>query len=154
MAIKSCKKNKVKTCSIVNVIESTIARNSDWVLPIHAGIEIGVSSTKAIQGQLTVLYILCLKLAFVRKDIDENIYIKNISNLKKLPEAIDNCLKNEDAQNQILNERIEAQKKYKIQSTPTIFINDKIFDKISRKNKDKNLITSNEIKMNEFKIIS
>ena len=33
------------------------------------------------------------KIAFVRKDIDENIYIKNISNLKKLPEAIDNCLK-------------------------------------------------------------
>ena len=41
---------------------------------------------------------------------------------------IDNCLKNEDAQNQILNERIEAQKKYKIQSTPTIFINDKKYD--------------------------
>ena len=41
---------------------------------------------------------------------------------------IDNCLKNEDAQNQILNERIEAQKKYKIQSTPTIFINDKKYE--------------------------
>ncbi len=41
---------------------------------------------------------------------------------------IDDCLKNEDAQNQILNERIEAQKKYKIQSTPTIFINDKKYE--------------------------
>ena len=41
---------------------------------------------------------------------------------------IDNCLKNEDTQNQILNERIEAQKKYKIQSTPTIFINDKKYE--------------------------
>ena len=38
---------------------------------------------------------------------------------------IDNCLKNEDTQNQILNERIEAQKKYKIESTPTIYINKK-----------------------------
>ena len=82
-ALDICKKNNVKTCSIVNVIESTIARNSDWVLPIHAGIEIGVASTKAFLGQLTVLYILCLKLAFVRKDIDEKTYIKNISNLKK-----------------------------------------------------------------------
>ena len=36
-ALDICKKNKVKTCSIVNVVESTIARNSDWVLPIHAG---------------------------------------------------------------------------------------------------------------------
>ena len=81
-ALDICKKNNVKTCSIVNVIESTIARNSDWVLPIHAGIEIGVASTKAFLGQLTVLYILCLKIAFMRKDIDENIYVKNISNLK------------------------------------------------------------------------
>ena len=38
---------------------------------------------------------------------------------------MDSCLKNESVQDQILNERIEAQKKYKIQSTPTIFINEK-----------------------------
>ena len=38
---------------------------------------------------------------------------------------MDECLKDESAQDQILNERIEAQKKYKIESTPTIFINDK-----------------------------
>ena len=94
-ALDVCKKNNVKTCSIVNVVESTIARNSDWVLPIHAGIEIGVASTKAFLGQLTVLYILCLKLAIVRKDIDENSYVKNISNLKKLPDAIKKCIKSE-----------------------------------------------------------
>ena len=39
--------------------------------------------------------------------------------------TMDSCLKNESAQDQILNERIEAQKKYKIQSTPTIYINKK-----------------------------
>ena len=60
-ALDICKKNKVKTCSIVNVVESSIARLSDWVLPIHAGPEIGVASTKAFLGQLIVLYILCLK---------------------------------------------------------------------------------------------
>ena len=38
---------------------------------------------------------------------------------------MDDCLKNETAQDQILNERIEAQKQYKIQSTPTIYINKK-----------------------------
>ena len=91
-ALDLCKKNNVKTCSIVNVIESTIARNSDWVLPIHAGTEIGVASTKAFLGQLTVLYILCLKLAIVRKDIDKRKYEKNINNLKKLPEAIKECI--------------------------------------------------------------
>ena len=87
-ALDICKKNKVKTCSIVNVIESTIARNSDWVLPIHAGTEIGVASTKAFLGQLIVLYILCLKFASVRKDINQSAYEKNITNLKQLPDAI------------------------------------------------------------------
>ena len=41
---------------------------------------------------------------------------------------MDECLKNEKVQDQILNERIEAQKKYKIQSTPTIFINEKQYE--------------------------
>tara|TARA_Y100000389_G_scaffold123071_1_gene120358 strand:+ start:750 stop:2567 length:1818 start_codon:yes stop_codon:yes gene_type:complete len=95
-ALDLCKKNNVKICSIVNVIESTIARNSDWVLPIHAGTEIGVASTKAFLGQLTVLYILCLKLAFIRKDINEKTYENNINNLKKLPEAIRETINNEN----------------------------------------------------------
>ena len=40
-------------------------------------------------------------------------------------EKMDSCLKNDKSQDEILNQRIEAQKKYKIQSTPTIFINEK-----------------------------
>ena len=107
-ALDICKKNNVKTCSIVNVIESTIARNSDWVLPIYAGTEIGVASTKAFLGQLTVLYILCLKLAFERKDIDVNTYTKNIINLKKLPEAIKKCINNENSVQLMAKEFISA----------------------------------------------
>ena len=41
---------------------------------------------------------------------------------------MDLCLKDENVQDQILNERIEAQKKYKIQSTPTIYINEKQYE--------------------------
>jgi protein-disulfide isomerase len=41
---------------------------------------------------------------------------------------MDNCLKDEGVQDQILNERIEAQKKYKIKSTPTIYINEKKYE--------------------------
>tara|TARA_Y100000817_G_scaffold309673_1_gene299173 strand:- start:398 stop:2215 length:1818 start_codon:yes stop_codon:yes gene_type:complete len=91
-ALDICKRNKVKTCSVVNVVESTIARNSDWVLPIHAGPEIGVASTKAFLGQLIVLYILCLKISSVRGDIDKRVYNKNIENLRKLPDAIKKTL--------------------------------------------------------------
>ena len=42
---------------------------------------------------------------------------------------MDNCLKNNLVQDEILEQRIEAQKKYKIESTPTIFINEKIYTK-------------------------
>jgi len=95
-ALDLCKKNGVKTCSIVNVVESSIARNSDWVLPIHAGPEIGVASTKAFIGQMLLLYMLCLKIAALRNDIDSQDYQKKIKNLKKLPEILEQCLRSED----------------------------------------------------------
>ncbi len=96
-ALEICKKNKVKTCSIVNVVESTIARNSDWVLPIHAGPEIGVASTKAFLGQLIVLYILSLKFSFLRGEIEKKIYNKKIEKLKKIPDAIKKTLEQENS---------------------------------------------------------
>ena len=107
-ALDICKQNKVKTCSIVNVVESTIARNSDWVLPIHAGPEIGVASTKAFLGQLLVLFILSLKLAKIRKDINENIYEDNIKNLKQIPEAIKESLNSENEVQLIAKEFLNA----------------------------------------------
>ena len=91
-ALDICKKNNVKTCSIINAVESSIARNSDWTLPIHAGPEIGVASTKAFLGQMIVLYILCLKISKVRKDISEKDYEISIKNLNNLPEAIKKSL--------------------------------------------------------------
>ena len=74
------KKNKVKTCAIVNVVESSIARESKFVLPIHCGPEIGVASTKAFLGQMLVIYILSLKIAKMRKEIDKKIYQEKINN--------------------------------------------------------------------------
>ena len=107
-ALDICKKNKVKTCSIVNVVESTIARNSDWVLPIHAGPEIGVASTKAFLGQLIVLYILSLKLSIVRGDVDKKTYDKNVENLQKLPDSIKNTLKLESEIQLMAKEFLDA----------------------------------------------
>ena len=107
-ALDICKKNKVKTCSIVNSVESTIARNSDWVLPIHAGPEIGVASTKAFLGQMLVLFILSLKIAKVRNDIDKKDYEKYIKNLELLPEAIRKSLKIENSIQVMAKEFIDA----------------------------------------------
>ncbi len=107
-ALDICKKNNMKTCSIVNAVESTIARNSDWVLPIHAGPEIGVASTKAFLGQMIVLFILSLKLAKIRKDIDLPSYDKHIKNLKVLPIAIEKCLKTENKVQSMAKEFLDA----------------------------------------------
>ena len=95
-ALNLCKKNNVKTCSIINVVESSIARTSDFVLPIHAGPEIGVASTKAFIGQMLVLYILAIKIAEVRKEISKTDYEKKIDNLKNLPDAIKKTLNTQD----------------------------------------------------------
>ena len=62
-------------------------------MPIHAGPEIGVASTKAFIGQMLVLYLLVLKMSEVRKEISKIDYVKKISELKKLPSLIKNVLK-------------------------------------------------------------
>ena len=95
-ALDLCKKNGIKTCSIVNVVESSIARNSDWVLPIHAGPEIGVASTKAFIGQMLVLYILAIKISEIRKEITKSDYANKIIELRKLPDLIKKTLQCQD----------------------------------------------------------
>ena len=95
-ALDLCNKNKVKTCSIVNVVESSIARDSKFVMPIHCGPEVGVASTKAFLGQMLVLYILCLKLAKDRKEIDKKILSSKIKSLLDLSKNVKKTLLTED----------------------------------------------------------
>ena len=80
-ALDICKKNRMKTCSIVNVVESSIARDSNLVLPIHCGPEIGVASTKAFLGQMLVSYLLCLKISYEQKILNKKQYSKKIKDL-------------------------------------------------------------------------
>ena len=107
-ALELCKKNKVKTCSIVNVVESSIARSSDFVLPIHAGPEIGVASTKAFLGQLLVLYILAIKISETRNEINKKDYEDKIKDLLKLPDLIKETLKCDDRIQIIAKEFLKA----------------------------------------------
>ncbi|MDB2485706.1 glutamine--fructose-6-phosphate transaminase (isomerizing) [Pelagibacteraceae bacterium] len=95
-ALDLCNKNNMKTCSVVNVIESSIARDSNFVLPIHCGPEIGVASTKAFMGQMLVLYILVLKLGILRKDLDKDLYLNKIKDLKSLPKLVEQTLLTEN----------------------------------------------------------
>ena len=91
-ALDLCNKNNMKTCAVVNVIESSIARDSNFVLPIHCGPEIGVASTKAFLGQILVLYILALKIGSLSNQIDKKNYQEKIKDLKNLPSLIEKTL--------------------------------------------------------------
>ena len=91
-ALDLCKQNNMKTCAVVNVIESSIARDSEFVLPIHCGTEIGVASTKAFLGQILILYILALKLGLLRKDIENKVFSSKLKDLKELPKLVEETL--------------------------------------------------------------
>ncbi|MDP1670811.1 MAG: glutamine--fructose-6-phosphate transaminase (isomerizing), partial [Alphaproteobacteria bacterium] len=69
-ALRYCRAQGQIIASVVNVAESTIARESDVVFPTHAGPEIGVASTKAFTCQLTALACLAIGLARARGSID------------------------------------------------------------------------------------
>ena len=107
-ALDLCNKNKMKTCSVVNVIESSIARDSKFVLPIHCGPEIGVASTKAFLWQMLVLYILCLKLAQKRKDISKKDYLKKIKKLFNLAKLVKHSLETENKIQSICSSFVDA----------------------------------------------
>ncbi|WP_424991262.1 glutamine--fructose-6-phosphate transaminase (isomerizing) [Fluviibacterium sp. S390] len=81
-----------KIASVVNVPESSIARESDVVLPTQAGIEIGVASTKAFTCQLTVLAVLALKAAQQRGTLTDKDLRLHAANLRALPGAMNQAL--------------------------------------------------------------
>ena len=91
-ALDICNKNGMKTCAVVNVIESSIARDSEFVLPIHCGTEIGVASTKAFLGQILILYILALKLGLLRGDLEKKELSEKLKDLKELPKLVEQTL--------------------------------------------------------------
>ena len=86
----------MKTCAVVNVVESSIARVADLVLPIYCGQEVGVASTKAFLGQMLVLYILTTKIAYHQKYITKKDYQSKIKNLLSLSNSTKKTLSSEN----------------------------------------------------------
>ena len=95
--------------SVINVPESSIARDSDLALPILAGIEIGVASTKAFTCQLTVLLILALKAAHDRGVLDDDQLADRLSVLRTLPGVMNHALGTSDDIRRIARKLSEAQ---------------------------------------------
>ena len=98
-ALRYCRDRADTIVSVVNVPESSIARESDLVLPIHAGVEIGVASTKAFTCQLTVLMMLVLKAAAERGVLSAEALAAHVDDLRNLPGLINQAIaQNEDIQ--------------------------------------------------------
>ncbi|KMK67051.1 glutamine--fructose-6-phosphate transaminase (isomerizing) [Puniceibacterium sp. IMCC21224] len=91
-ALRYCEGKAEQIVSIVNVPESSIARESDLALPIHAGIEVGVASTKAFTCQLNVLLLLALKAAVERGRMTPETRTEILSALRGLPGVLNIAL--------------------------------------------------------------
>ena len=100
---------RARILSVVNVLESSIARESDVALPIHAGAEIGVASTKAFTCQLTVLATLVIKAASDRGEIGDAAVAARLAELQKLPGLMSQAMTIEGQISKISQELAGAQ---------------------------------------------
>ncbi|MDH5669009.1 MAG: glutamine--fructose-6-phosphate transaminase (isomerizing) [Nitrospira sp.] len=90
-AAREAKEKGARVISIVNVVGSTLARESDGVLYTHCGPEIGVASTKAFTAQLGALYLLALHVARVRgvmTAVDGKVWLDRLVRLPSLVEQL------------------------------------------------------------------
>ena len=91
-ALRYTRDKVAKVVSVVNVTTSTIARESDLSLPILAGVEVGVASTKAFTCQLTVLALLALKAAVDRGRLSPADLAAHLSVLRNLPGLMNHAM--------------------------------------------------------------
>ena len=95
-AIQMAKENGAMVFGIVNGVGSSIARESDTGVYIHVGPEIGVASTKAFTGQVTVLVMLSLALGMAKGTVSQAEYEQTIKELLLIPEKIEKVLEQND----------------------------------------------------------
>lgn len=93
-ALREAKKKGARVLSIVNVVGSSIARESDDVLYTWAGPEIAVASTKAYNTQLSAIYLIALDFAYKKGEISLETCRKYIAQLKEVPVAVEKVLLN------------------------------------------------------------
>ncbi|MGV6812577.1 MAG: glutamine--fructose-6-phosphate transaminase (isomerizing) [Brevirhabdus sp.] len=91
-AQRYCKDKAGKIISVVNVPGSSIARESDVTLPINAGVEIGVASTKAFTNQLAVLAVLAIKAGLDRGTLTRDEAARHLASLRAIPGLMNQAL--------------------------------------------------------------
>ena len=91
-ALRLAKERKIPVLGIVNVVGSSIARESDYILYTYAGPEISVATTKAYSTQLIAMYLLAIQAAKVNCVIPDECYEALIEEMGTLPEKIQKTL--------------------------------------------------------------
>lgn len=94
-ALREAKSKGARILSVVNVVGSSVARESDDVFYTWAGPEISVASTKAYTTQLMCMYLLALYMGKEKGTIDGTYYAKVIEELKTIPEKLQHILDEE-----------------------------------------------------------
>ena len=107
-ALREAKERGARVLGIVNVVGSSIARESDNVMYTWAGPEIAVATTKAYSAQLTALYLLAMKFAKVREKLEPASFLGMIEDLKRLPAQIEMLLSNKQRLQRFANRYIGA----------------------------------------------
>lgn len=110
-ALREAKKRGARILSVVNVVGSSVARESDDVFYTWAGPEIAVASTKAFTTQLTAMYLLALHMGVTKGTVSEDRYFEIINELKSIPDKIKTLIDNhvicqELADKQFNNEKV------------------------------------------------
>jgi len=107
-AMKEAKRKGAKVFGICNVVGSTIARESDAGVYLHAGPEIGVASTKAFTSQVMVLSLLSLLMARMR-NLGASKGIDIVNEMKALPQKIEKILQTHELIKEIAKEYHQSQ---------------------------------------------
>tara|TARA_B100000989_G_scaffold298774_1_gene289754 strand:- start:1848 stop:3668 length:1821 start_codon:yes stop_codon:yes gene_type:complete len=107
-ALRYAKSKKLKTVAIVNVAESSMAREADICLPISAGPEIGVASTKALTAQLMLLACMTLVISRLKKTISKKIEEKLTRSLIELPSKMSEILNSTEQIKSISSEIVNS----------------------------------------------
>lgn len=94
-ALREAKRKGARILSVVNVVGSSVARESDDVFYTWAGPEIAVASTKAYTTQLMCMYLIGLYMGHTKGVIDQEYYDRFIEELKQIPDKLEDLLKSE-----------------------------------------------------------
>jgi glucosamine--fructose-6-phosphate aminotransferase (isomerizing) len=107
-AMREAKRRGARTLAICNVVESSLARDADGVIYSHAGPEIGVASTKTFTTQLTVLFLLAVRLGREMGALSAKDGARLIKELVRIPHLMEETLKASKAVAQIARKYLHA----------------------------------------------